>query len=99
MARGAPARPVWAFDSFAGLPEPSEVDGAESAAFAGDCVGSVDKVREGFYPLVEPGGFVVIDDYGAWPGARRATDEFKRATGDRARLVRVDHTGRYWRKR
>jgi O-methyltransferase len=148
MASGAPDREVWAFDSFAGLPEPGEVDGRRSFEFAGECVGSEQKLRDGFerfadparlhvragwfedtlpdaareigtvavlhcdgdwydsvrltlevvYPLVSPGGFVVIDDYGAWPGARRATEEHRRRAGDSARLRRIDHTGRYWRK-
>jgi hypothetical protein len=40
----------------------------------------------------------VIDDYGTWPGAKRATDEFRSEQGDHARLRRIDHTGRYWRK-
>jgi O-methyltransferase len=29
-----------------------------------------------FYPRVARGGFVVVHDYNAWPGARRAVDEF-----------------------
>jgi O-methyltransferase len=29
-----------------------------------------------FYPLVSPGGFIVVHDYNAWPGARAAVDEF-----------------------
>ncbi len=29
-----------------------------------------------FYPLVVPGGYIVVHDYNAWPGARQATDEF-----------------------
>jgi O-methyltransferase len=148
MAVGAPERDVWAFDSFAGLPVPTEVDGRKSFQFAGDCGGSEVRLREGieryadprrlhvragwfqdtiavaaaeieqvsilhcdgdwydsvrltlevFYPLVPPGGFVVIDDYGTWPGAKLATDEYRAAVGDRQRLRRIDHTARYWRK-
>ncbi len=29
-----------------------------------------------FYPLVTPGGFIVVHDYNAWPGSRAAVDEF-----------------------
>jgi O-methyltransferase len=148
MADAAPDRPVWVFDSFQGLPAPSELDGAASADYVGACVGSEDKVREGFavfggaerlhvrpgwfadtlpaaageigpiallhcdgdwydsvkltldtfYDQVSPGGYVVIDDYGAWPGAARAAEECRRAAGERSRLHMVDHTGRWWRK-
>jgi O-methyltransferase len=31
---------------------------------------------EFFYPRVPAGGVIVIHDYNAWPGARRAVDEF-----------------------
>lgn len=31
---------------------------------------------EVLYPLVAPGGVVLIDDYGHWDGARKAVDEF-----------------------
>jgi O-methyltransferase len=148
LAAGAPDRPVYAFDSFEGLPEPGELDGEESAGQAGFCLGSEENVRrafarhvpesdlriragwfedtfpdasreidrvavlhcdgdwydsvllslETFYPKIPSGGYVVIDDYGHWIGARRATDEFKRRVGDDAPLVRVDYTGRYWQK-
>jgi len=148
MALGARGRELWAFDSFAGLPTPAEVDGERSFQYAGDCVGSEERLREGFdryvdgahlhvragwfedtlaeaapevgsvallhcdgdwydsvrltlevfYPRVSPGGYIVIDDYGTWPGAKRATDEYRRAIGDWSRLRKIDHTGRYWRK-
>lgn len=31
---------------------------------------------EVFYPLVSPGGYIVVHDYNAWHGARQATEEF-----------------------
>jgi hypothetical protein len=64
----------------------------------GDWYDSVKLTLETFYDNIAPGGFVVIDDYGEWIGARRATDEFRAARGIDAPLVGVDHTGRYWRK-
>jgi len=29
-----------------------------------------------FWPRMPPGGFVVVHDYNAWPGARLAVDRF-----------------------
>ena len=31
---------------------------------------------EVFYPQVRPGGYIVVHDYNAWQGARKATDDF-----------------------
>ena len=31
---------------------------------------------EAFYPLVTRGGYIVVHDYNAWQGARKATDDF-----------------------
>ena len=64
----------------------------------GDWYDSVLLTLEVMYPLVSPGGFVVIDDYGTFPGAQRATDEYRLRAGDSAPLRRIDHTGHYWRK-
>lgn len=43
------------------------------------------------YPLLSSKGVLLIDDYGAWQGARKATDEF---FGNRVYLHRIDWTGR-----
>ncbi len=31
---------------------------------------------EHLYPRLQPGGVLIIDDYGSWKGAQEATDEF-----------------------
>ena len=128
LASGAPSREVWAFDSFKGLPEPTENDPKLAADFVGRFVGSEDMLEQGirdygldnplhivsgwfedtlataaeniesiavlhvdadwyesvmivlrtFYPKLSPGGWVVIDDYEMWSGAKVAADEFRR---------------------
>jgi len=45
------------------------------------------------YPLLEKGGILIIDDYGAWPGARNAVDEYFENNGP-VFLNRIDFTGR-----
>jgi len=140
-------RKIWLFDSFEGLPSPSDKDGDEAQTCVWWCHGDLSKVKticqklrvpesrvrivkgwfqdtfpsaqiqdiallhidadwyesvklclERFYDSVQPGGFVVIDDYGHWEGCRRATDEFLKERSLDVRLVRVDYTGRYFRK-
>jgi hypothetical protein len=49
------------------------------------------------YQLVVPHGVVIIDDYGAWQGARRAVDEFLLDKPD-IYLHRIDVTGRLFIK-
>jgi hypothetical protein len=47
------------------------------------------------YPLVSPGGIIVVDDYGKHSGATRAVDEYFSTPGiDSPFLVRVDIQGR-----
>jgi hypothetical protein len=53
---------------------------------------------EHLYPLLSPGGVLIIDDYGHWDGARRAVDEYFAAHG-RVLLTRVDYTARLVVKR
>ncbi len=49
---------------------------------------------EQLYPLLVPGGFLIIDDYGHWQGARRAVDEYLAGLDQPMFLHRVDSTGR-----
>ena len=122
-------RHLWLFDSFAGLPAPSLIDGPAAveqfeidrgessvtdvesalAKFKIDlnqvsiipgwfdqtllskreAIGPIALLRldsdwyqstktclETLYEQVVPNGYVVIDDYGSWPGAKQAVDEF-----------------------
>lgn len=54
---------------------------------------------EHLYPRVEPGGVVIVDDYGHWKGARRAVDEYlSRADVAAPLLTRTDYACRMWVK-
>lgn len=50
------------------------------------------------YPRVVSGGFIIIDDYGHWQGARMATDNYFDRLGARPYLHRVDYTCRIIQK-
>jgi O-methyltransferase len=49
---------------------------------------------EHLYPRLSPGGILIIDDYGDWQGARKATDEFIAKHAASLFLSRIDDTGR-----
>jgi O-methyltransferase len=46
------------------------------------------------YPLLVPGGVIIIDDYGHWEGARKAVDEYIARNKLPLLLNRIDYTGR-----
>ncbi len=46
------------------------------------------------FPKLEPGGVLIIDDYGHWQGARQAVDEYFRDHNISQLLIRVDYTCR-----
>lgn len=50
------------------------------------------------YDKVSPGGFVIVDDYGAWEPCRKAVDEFRHRRDITDPIIEVDWTGVYWRK-
>jgi len=59
---------------------------------------SVKLCLETFYDRVASGGFISIDDYGHWPGCRKAVDEFLQARNLKCQLQQVDYTARWFRK-
>ena len=64
----------------------------------GDLYESTWQTLELLYDLVAPGGFVIVDDYGAVRKARAAVDDFREARSIAVPLERIDWTGVYWRK-
>ena len=97
---GSPARltvrPGWFQDTIE--PAAEEIGAIAVLHLDGDWYESVRFPLETLYPQVSPGGWIVVDDYGALHGAARATDEFRARANESAPLIRVDQTGRYWRK-
>lgn len=49
---------------------------------------------EYLYPLVQSNGFLIIDDYGHWAGAKKAVDEYLEQHAPKLYLHRVDYTVR-----
>lgn len=46
------------------------------------------------FPLLEPSGVLIVDDYGHWEGARKAVDEYFAENDIKILLHRIDYTGR-----
>jgi O-methyltransferase len=63
----------------------------------GDMYSSTRDALVNLYPLVSPGGFVIVDDYFSWPACRRAVDEYRAEHGLLEPIQSIDWTGAYWR--
>jgi O-methyltransferase len=64
----------------------------------GDMYSSTMDALEPLYDKVSPGGFVIVDDYGAVPACAQAVHDFRDARGISDPIHPVDWTGSYWRK-
>lgn len=64
----------------------------------GDLYESTMDALENLYGNVSPGGFVVIDDFGAYDACRIACTDFRARHGIAAEIVKIDWAGSFWRK-
>jgi len=48
------------------------------------------------YPKLSPGGYVIIDDYGAIPACRQAVTDFRKEFSIDTELRPIDWTGVFW---
>jgi O-methyltransferase len=48
MSNGAPSREVWMFDTFEGMPPPTDLDGEDAVKWIGEAKGTIDRVEECF---------------------------------------------------
>ena len=49
-------------------------------------------------PLVSPGGFVIVDDYGDIEACRKAVHDYRTQNEITSPIEQIDHTGVFWRK-
>ena len=68
------------------------------ARLDGDMYESTMDAIEALYPKLQPGGFLIMDDYGAVPACKQATEDYRERCGIREPIVPIDWTGVYWRK-
>jgi O-methyltransferase len=64
----------------------------------GDMYGSTIEVLDALYPKLSPGGFCIIDDYGAVAGCRAAVTDYRSAHGITEPIEEIDWTGAAWRR-
>jgi O-methyltransferase len=64
----------------------------------GDLYESTIQVLNGFYSKLSPGGFCIVDDYGAMPSCRAAVEDFRRDHGVSEQIIDIDGKGVLWRK-
>jgi O-methyltransferase len=50
------------------------------------------------YPKLSPGGFIIVDDYGAVPACKQAVHDYRNAHGIEEEIVPIDWTGVFWRR-
>lgn len=64
----------------------------------GDTHDATKTTLEWLYPGLAPGGYLVIDDYGALPECRQAVDDYRAAHGIEDPIEQVDWTCVRWRR-
>jgi O-methyltransferase len=63
----------------------------------GDLYESTLDALTALYPKVSSGGFVIVDDYGTWPGCKQAVEEYRQQHQIAAPLVQIDPSSVFWR--
>ncbi len=76
----------------------AEVEKIAILRLDGDLYESTIQVLDGLYPRLSPGGFCIIDDYGAMRSCRAAVLDFRRDHGVNEPIVDIDRKGVLWRK-
>jgi hypothetical protein len=77
---------------------PARVNPISVLRLDGDMYESTWVVLTHLYSKLSPGGFLIIDDYGAVPGCKMAVDEFRSKHSVTSPITEIDWTGIFWRK-
>lgn len=86
--------PGWFEDTLPGAP----IESLALLRLDGDMYGSTMVALDNLYDKVSPGGFVVVDDFGAVAACARAIEDFRSKRGITDPIEKIDWTGVFWRK-
>jgi O-methyltransferase/8-demethyl-8-(2,3-dimethoxy-alpha-L-rhamnosyl)tetracenomycin-C 4'-O-methyltransferase len=75
-----------------------EVESFSLIRLDGDLYESTDVALQNLYPRLSPGGFVIIDDYGAVSACKAAVLDYRKRMGIEAPIQVIDWTGIWWQK-
>jgi O-methyltransferase len=64
----------------------------------GDMYESTIVALRALYPKLCPGGYLIVDDYGAVPACKQAVEDFRAELGIAEPMQRIDWTGVFWRR-
>jgi O-methyltransferase len=64
----------------------------------GDMYESTMQALTALYPKLSPGGYCIVDDYGAVPGCRQAVADYRQAHGITEPITAIDWAGSFWRR-
>ena len=64
----------------------------------GDMYESTHDALDALYPRLSPGGYLVVDDYGARAPCREAVDDFRNRHRVNEPIHEIDWTGVYWQR-
>lgn len=84
----------WFRDTLPGAP----IDRLAVLRLDGDMYESTMDALTALYPKLSPGGYIIVDDYGAIPACRRAVHDYRREHGITEQILPIDWTGVYWRR-
>ena len=88
------------YEAAPGSGRPIAVAGEAFAVVRLDCdmYGSTLEALTMLYPSLSDGGFLIVDDYGAYNACRQAVSDYRDAHGITEPIETIDWTGVYWRK-
>jgi O-methyltransferase len=68
------------------------------ARLDGDMYESTMDALRSLYPKLQPGGYLIVDDYGAIPACRQAVTDFREQNAIGEPIRTIDWTGVWWRR-
>ena len=86
--------PGWFSDTLPSAP----IDTFAVLRLDGDMYSSTMDALEALYDRLAPGGFVIVDDYGAVPACAEAVHDFRARRGIAEPIEQIDWAGSFWRK-